>query len=477
MASRKRTLAIVVAVAVIATVGGFLAARQVQSPAEEAAMAKAPVAGPITAAVESKTLHSQVVTRGDVVYDGALGVRVETAALSTPPIVTGHLPAVGATISEGDVMLEVTGRPVLVVGGDLPTYRTLVPGTTGPDVAQLEQALSRLGLDPGTIDETYDNHTAAAVRALFQRAGYEPPAASSDAQHDVTAAQAELAATTDAVRQAESALAAADVAIPHSEQLAADADVAAAERALADAQASADAAAIADTTSQLAIAKARRDERLAPADTSRQRQDLAAARSRRHEAEVSVTAAVTAADTPLPAAEIVYLPSLPRRVDAVAVTRGALVDGNVMTVSGATIVVHAAVDATDRALLQSGLRVTLERGAVSVAGTITSITDVAGAASTAIITPEPLDPAQLEALRSANVKVTVPFATTGGDVLCVPLAAVSAGAGGESRVELLRADGTTVLAPVDVGLTAEGFAEIHPRDVAIAAGDRVVVGR
>jgi hypothetical protein len=148
-----------------------------------------------------------------------------------------------------------------------------------------------------------------------------------------------------------------------------------------------------------------------------------------------------------------------------------------MTVSGATIVVHATVDTTDRALLQSGMSVTLERGPVSVAGTITSITDVAGAASTAIITPGPLDPAQLDALRSANVKVTVPIATTGGDVLCVPLAAVSAGAGGESRVELLRADGTTVLAPVDVGLTAEGFAEIHPRDVAIVAGDRVVVGR
>ena len=69
------------------------------------------------------------------------------------------------------------------------------------------------------------------------------------------------------------------------------------------------------------------------------------------------------------------------------------------------------------------------------------------------------------------------IATTGGDVLCVPLAAVSAGAGGDSRVELVRADGTTVLAPVDVGLTAEGFAEIHPRQVAVAAGDRVVVGR
>ncbi len=197
MASRKRTLAIVVAVAVIATVGGFLAARHVQSPAEEAASAKAPPAGPITAAVESKTLHSQVVTRGDVVYDGALGVRVETAALTTPPIVTGHLLAVGATIGEGDVMLEVTGRPVLVLGGDLPTYRTLVPGTTGPDVAQLEQALSRLGLDAGTIDETYDGHTAAGVRALFQRAGYEPPSESTDAQHEVTAAQAELAAATD----------------------------------------------------------------------------------------------------------------------------------------------------------------------------------------------------------------------------------------------------------------------------------------
>jgi peptidoglycan hydrolase-like protein with peptidoglycan-binding domain len=477
MASRRRSLAIVLGVAVAAMVGGFLAARQVRSPAEEAANAKPPPAGPITAAVERKTLHSQVVTRGDVVYDGAVAVQVETAALATAAVVTGHLPVVGAAIGEADVALEITGRPVLVLGGDLPTYRSVGPGAAGPDVAQLEAALLRLGLDPGPIDGTYDGHTATAVRALYQRAGYEPPPAPSETQQSLVAAHAAVASAHDSVTQATSALATARAPLPDSEQLAADAEVAAAQRTLTDAQASGDTSAVAAASDQLAIAQARRAEQMAPPDTSEQEQQLAAARGRLHEAEEAEGAAEAAADTPFPAAEVVYLPNLPRRVDTVAVTRGALVTGAVMAVSGATLVVHATIDPADRALVQTGMSATLERGDVSVTGTVTSITDVPGAASTAFVTPGPLDPSQVEALRGANVKVTVPIATTGGDVLCVPLAAVSAGAGGDSRVELLRRDGTTVLAPVDVGLTAEGFAEIHPRQIAIAAGDRVVVGR
>ena len=49
-----------------------------------------------------------------------------------------------------------------------------LPGTTGEDVRQLEQALERLGLDPGRIDGVYDQQTAAAVAKWYKSKGWDP---------------------------------------------------------------------------------------------------------------------------------------------------------------------------------------------------------------------------------------------------------------------------------------------------------------
>jgi hypothetical protein len=154
---------------------GSLAATHVKSPAQAAAEAKPPAPSAITAPVERRTLTSQLVTRGDAAYAGALDVRVETGGRTLPPVITGRLPESGTAVTDGMVLLEVAGRPVIVLGGDLPTYRSLRPGLSGPDVRQLEQALERLGHRPGPVDGRYDRATAAAVSALFRRAGYEPP--------------------------------------------------------------------------------------------------------------------------------------------------------------------------------------------------------------------------------------------------------------------------------------------------------------
>jgi hypothetical protein len=62
-------------------------------------------------------------------------------------------------------------------------------------------------------------------------------------------------------------------------------------------------------------------------------------------------------------------------------------------------------------------------------------------------------------------------------VLCAPLAALSAGAGGESRVEVVGTNGATRLFTVTVGLVAEGYAEIRDATGVLAQNDLVVVGR
>jgi hypothetical protein len=366
-----------------------------------------------------------------------------------------------------------------VLGGDIPTYRNLGPGSRGPDVAELEVAMQRLGIAAGTVDDTYDVDTAAGVAELFERAGYEPPPPAPDVRERLDAAAASAAVADDAVDAAEVALATASEGPPQSVRLAADAAVEAAQRALDAATAEGDPVAIADAADQLEIAKAQRQEQLAPPDTSAEQAALEDAREERDEANAELWDAALAAATPLPAAEVVFVAALPRRVDTVAAVRGAALSGAAMTVSGATVVVRASLDAADRALVSPGMPARVGSGDAAIDATVGDLAAGENGTTTATITLDAPTPEQLESIRGRNVQVTIPIASTSGAVLCVPLAALSAGPGGESRVELVAADGTTALVEVIVGLAAEGYAEITPSPggPALTEGAQVVVGR
>jgi len=92
-----------------------------------------------------------------------------------------------------------------------------------------------------------------------------------------------------------------------------------------------------------------------------------------------------------------------------------------------------------------------------------------------LLTPAELTAEQLAAVQGNNVRVSVPVSSTAGKVLAVPLAALTAGAGGESRVEVSTGEGTkTRLVEVVTGLAADGYVEVTGD---ISEGDLVVVGR
>jgi multidrug efflux pump subunit AcrA (membrane-fusion protein) len=78
-----------------------------------------------------------------------------------------------------------------------------------------------------------------------------------------------------------------------------------------------------------------------------------------------------------------------------------------------------------------------------------------------------------------NLRVTITAAATDGEVLVVPLAAVSSAADGSTRVSILgSANGSPVEVAVTAGLSADGFVAIEPVEPgSLAAGDLVVVGR
>ncbi|WP_248963736.1 peptidoglycan-binding protein [Sphaerisporangium perillae] len=96
--------------------------------------------------------------------DGSLGYGPSTAATSRLPGTLTRVPDTGARITRGHAVFEVDDKPVTLMYGTLPAYRTLRTGVEGTDVKQLEKNLKALGYSGFTVDEEYTYGTAEAVR-------------------------------------------------------------------------------------------------------------------------------------------------------------------------------------------------------------------------------------------------------------------------------------------------------------------------
>ncbi|WP_395725262.1 peptidoglycan-binding protein [Nakamurella sp.] len=297
------------------------------------------------------------------------------------------------------------------------------------------------------------------------------------------------------------------------------AELDAARRALdqANTPATPDQAAIAAARTQLAMATALRDEGLAT-DTAAARSGLDAANTQLQQATDALAAARDAAITPFPAAEVVWLGGLPRRVDEVLTALGSTVSGAFLRVSAADLTVRARVTAEEAGLLRPGMTAELVvRGLPPMTGTVTTVgtpaANDAGSTSGAgsdggsgssggsggssgaaagsrevTLQPQNVPTDQAVALRGQNARVTIPVAGTADDVLVVPLAALFTEASGATSIEIAQDDGvTTRRQTVKVGLSAGGEAEITPINESGApvppgpdtldVGDLVVVGR
>ncbi|WP_231494873.1 efflux RND transporter periplasmic adaptor subunit [Cellulomonas sp. KRMCY2] len=500
MTGSTRTIWIMAITAVVSLGAGLGLSRLIISPADAAANAAPPEAGQITVPVERRLLANDVVLRGDAIYEDPVNVTLETGDLGGAAIVTGQVPEVGATLDAGAVMLEVTGRPVILLAGELPVYRTLRVGVSGPDVLQLKAALGALGIDAGDPEsDDYDAATAAAVVELYNRVGYAPPTAGADADDALDAAR-------DMVRSAEEQVTTARQEVDHpqggtlqSQRLAArqDADLAyIAYHELLDSCAApvpegtdppnCSDSAVRSLEFAMNVAIAARDEANAAPDTSAAQAALTSAQRALTDAREDLAKAQQDVITPLPSSEVVYLSATPRRVDSVNVKRGATVAGTaVMSVSGATLQIAGNVSQTDADLIAEGSPVTITLpGGEDVTGTVLTV-GVPAAGDTAsedsdrkrvVVVPDALTEEQRAELQGANVRMTIPVSSTEGEVLAVPTAALTAGPGGEARVEVLGDDDASTLVTVEPGLAAGGFVEVTAVDGELAEGDRVVIG-
>jgi hypothetical protein len=122
-----------------------------------------------TVRVERRTLSAMVSQGGILTYraqpDGS-PYSVINQARGTYT----KLPAVGEVIAQGEVLYRVNDRPVVLLYGSTPAYRTLSAGATGPDVAELNADLVALryatSAQLSPTSASFGSATTAAVEKL-----------------------------------------------------------------------------------------------------------------------------------------------------------------------------------------------------------------------------------------------------------------------------------------------------------------------
>lgn len=582
---QQRMVAAVLAGVVVTSGAGWAAGSKMRSPAQVAADTAPPEASLITAGVEKRTLSSAVTTRGTVRYGEPQTVSLAASSLGSggggggANLVTKP-PEKGKELTETTVALEVAGRPVNILQGELPMYRDLRPGDTGPDVRQLEEALARLGFSPGKVDGTYDAGTEGAVDAWYEKSGYTAQGPTDEQRDALRAARAAVSSAEDRVLQARESLdkvmqgvtardvamaesevrgaqrdraragedldaatadeasAAAAVAAARAEEDAArrraDADVAAAESAVREAERAMASAPGPDASAALdqarrALDEARRSGEAAvsaAAAATRQATDMAVKAARAVPeaarmvaasddklalARVSLEALKTPSDTAtaramvakadrdvadarrqlaeldgevgvvVPADEVLFFPTLPLRVDEPKVARGDDGAKEVMVVSTSRLAIDASVSIPDAALVKVGDKVAIRSTELGIeaSGVVSELASKPGTdgvdAQKVYMEVVPDDPPA--ELTGASVRLSIAVRSTGGDVLAVPVAALSVGSDGASRVQVAERGGGARTVEVEPGLSAQGFVEVAVTGGAkLAEGDRVVVG-
>jgi Putative peptidoglycan binding domain len=164
---KRKSLVLGATAGLIAVVGiGGVAVTSGAKPASAAASAQSQVS---TAQVQERTLSATVPQDGILTYQ-AQADGSPYAVINQARGTYTELPALGQVIHQGQVLYRVSDSPVVLLYGKTPAYRTLSPGVSGPDVAELNAALVALGyatraqLSPTSA--LFGGATAAAVEKL-----------------------------------------------------------------------------------------------------------------------------------------------------------------------------------------------------------------------------------------------------------------------------------------------------------------------
>lgn len=435
---RTRQFVALCLVAVAAAALSVMAAQFVRSPAQIAADTAAPARTVLTAPVERRVLSRSVALAGRVENERTYQVRPAAPTTGERAVVSAIRVSKGAEVTAGQVLLEVGGRPLVLLRGEVPAYRDLRPGSQGRDVEQLQQALRDLGYPTGSDRPgVLERGTKGALTKFYQALGY---AIQTVGERELDGARSAVVGATRAVEEATDAL-----------------------RALTSATTSA--------PDPATLRSAQRAVRYA-------KEDLARARATYAEADV-------AAGPMLPAAEVLFVPTLPARVQDVTAKVGTEASGVALTLSGGGLVVRGVVNDADQALVRvdQEVRLVTEGGSGEIAARVGSISperqevdpqapEVQPGYPITVLPAKPL-PAELV---GQMVRVVVTVARTDAEVLVVPVAAVSVTGDGRTTVSTVGTGGEQSVVEVFTGFTGDGYVEVRPMRGALSPGDQVVVG-
>lgn len=421
LSRRGRPLAVIIVAALLILVGGWWAGSKIRSPADVAASTEAPSPSVITAQVEMRRLSDAVVIRGTVEAAGHDAVFGYQPAEVSVPVLTQSSPAVGSEIVLGQLVTEIAGRPLFVLEGRIPMYRSITPGAEGPDVEQLQEGLTDLGLgiggDPSGV---FGTGTQSSVRAWYASRGAEPigPSAAEtrmihDLQVEVDQTAAALARARAAGKQAESARLQTLL-----------------------------------TTQQTSLAEA--------------------------QASIGIT---------ISEGEIAFVAELPARVQSTSGGLGRKITLNkpLLELALGSFRVETLLLAVDRDVVDIGDRVTIksevlgrskEGHVVKIAGDLSSPGDAPQGYRALIEADEPLNRMWL----GQDVRLTITAASTQGKVLVVPVAAVTTSADGTTRIFKVNSDGSESAVSVEIGFSANGLVAITAVQGDLAVGDSVAIG-
>ena len=202
----RRGLGLIVVLVVVSPAAGlgWIAGQRVKSPEQVAFETEPPPPSLIAVEVVLTELAADVITRADVGYDDPASFSLNGGLGGLPSVLlVTSAPERETELIEGSVAIEISGRPVFLVVGEIPVFRDLRPKAVGPDVRQLEEALARLGFLDGEPDEERDNSTGEAVRLWYEAAGYVANGISDQERSRIDTAGEAVEAAEEGVEDAE----------------------------------------------------------------------------------------------------------------------------------------------------------------------------------------------------------------------------------------------------------------------------------
>jgi multidrug efflux pump subunit AcrA (membrane-fusion protein) len=207
--------------------------------------------------------------------------------------------------------------------------------------------------------------------------------------------------------------------------------------------------------------------------------DLTMATERADQAAADLAAAKRKLGVQVPVDEVVFIRSLPVRVEEVTATIGGAATGSLLNVTDNQLAIDSSLPLDAAPLVKPGMPVAIDEQALGIKATgivetVATTPGTRGVDGFHIYLGIRVDstPVRVEGF---SVRLTIPIESTKGTVTAVPVSALSLATDGTSRLQVEK-NGALEYVTVKPGLSANGYVEVSPLDGKLAPGQFVVVG-